>query len=214
MIRGDLSNRLIHLTRGASLQDVVGNFLSILRSGTLRGSNRNIRGGFNCICFSEAPLGVLTQALAAPPQNGMRYAPFGVIVGKTWLFQQGGRPVIYQSNDEYETLMDVQKFRHVRYEPHRDVDYTWEREWRIQTDILRLDPRETTFVVPTRGWEEKFHREHIDQVATNSSILQLSLDEPMPWHFVALEDLGVEGFDGYEVVDLECRTSRGGGVRT
>jgi hypothetical protein len=198
MIRGDLSNRLVHLTRGTSPQEAAQNFVSIFREGALRGSNGHIRGGFNCVCFSEAPLGVLTQALAAPPENGMRYSPFGVIVSKSWLFQKGGRPVIYQAHDEYDLLADAQKFRHVRYEPHRNVDHTWEREWRIQTDSLALEPSETTFVVPTRAWERRFHQEHIDDVATTSFLLEIPLDDPMPWHFVVLEDLGVEGFDEYD----------------
>jgi hypothetical protein len=169
-------------------------FLSIIKEGALRGSSRDIRGGFNCVCFSEAPLSVLTHALAAPPENGMRYAPFGVIVSKTWLYQQGGRPVVYQSNDEYDLLEDELKFKHVRYEPP-SIDYTWEREWRIKTDSLRLVSEETTFIVPTREWERKFHNEHIDEVAVTSFLLELPLDDPMPWHFVVLQDLGIEGFD-------------------
>jgi hypothetical protein len=197
MIRGDLSNRLVHLTRGTSPQNAAENFLSVFRSGLLRGSNGYIRGGFNCVCFSEAPLSVLTQALASPPENGMRYAPFGVIVGKSWLFEKGGRPVIYQSHEEYELLSNAQQFRHVRYEPHRGIDHTWEREWRIHTDALQLEPQETTFVVPTRAWERRFHQEHIDEVASVSALLEVPLDDPMPWHFVVLEDLGVEGFDEY-----------------
>jgi hypothetical protein len=198
VIRGDLSNRLIHLTRGATPQEAAANFVSILREGKLRGSNGLIRGGFNCVCFSEAPLGVLTQALASPPADGIRYAPFGVIVSKTWLFQNGGRPVVYQAHDEYDVLPDALKFRHVRYEPHRGIDYTWEREWRVRTDTLALEPAETTFVVPTRGWEHRFHQEHLDEVASTSFILEIPVDDPMPWHFVVLEDLGVEGFDEYD----------------
>ena len=197
MIRGDLSNRLVHLTRGATPKEASDSFLSIFRDGVLRGSNKDIRGGFNCVCFSEAPLNVLTHALAAPPENGMRYAPFGVIVSKTWLYQQGGRPVIYQAHDEYNLLPEELKFKHVRYEPP-NIDYTWEREWRIQTDALKLVPAETTFVVPTRDWERKFHEEHIDEVATLSFLIELPMDDPMPWHFIVLEDLGVEGFDDYK----------------
>jgi hypothetical protein len=197
MIRGDLSNRLIHLTRGTTSKEASEKFLSIVRESRLLGSNGYIRGGANCVCFSEAPLSVLTHTLSAPTENGMRYAPFGVIVSKSWLFQQGGRPVIYQSHDEYDALPDALKFRHVRYEPHRGIDHTWEREWRINVDELPLVSSEVTFVVPTREWERRFHQEHIDEVATTSFLLEIPLDDPMPWHFIALEDLGVEGFDDY-----------------
>lgn len=197
MIRGDLSNRLIHLTRGPTLQEAAANFQSILSQGCLLGSNRDIRGGFNCVCFSEAPLGTLTQTLAAPTENGMRYSAFGVIVSKIWLFNQGGRPVIYQANEEYVHLPDSLKYRHVRYEPHRGIDHTWEREWRIQTDRLTLCPDETTFVVPTRRWENEFHQRHITTVATLSSMIEVPIPTRMPCHFVVLEDLGIEGFDDY-----------------
>lgn len=197
MICGDLSNRLIHLTRGMTPQEAANTFLSIFREGRLRGSNGFIRGGFNCVCFSEAPLGTLTQALAAPPKNGMRYAPFGVVVSKRWLFSQGGRPVIYQAHEEYELLHDSLKFRHVRYEPHRGIDHTWEREWRIHADNMVLQPDETTFVVPTRAWERRFHEEHADDMAKLNYAVNIPIVEPAPWHFVVLEDLGVEGFDEY-----------------
>src|SRR5688572_26321483 len=104
LIRGDLSNRVVHLTRGATPQEASDRFSSILKEGILRGSNGYIRGGFNCVCFCEAPLGVLAHALRAPQEHGIRYAPFGVMVSKVWLFRQGGRPVIYQAHGEYDLL--------------------------------------------------------------------------------------------------------------
>lgn len=198
MIRGDLSNSLIHLTRGTDSQEAADHFQSIFREGVLRGSNGYIRGGFNCVCFSEAPLGILTQALAAPPRDGMRYSPFGVMVSKSWLFQRGGRPVIYQADEEFAVLPEVIKYRHVRYEPHRGVDYTWEREWRLCVGDLPLDPAETTFIVPNRRWEQRFQQEHVNRVASNSFIIGLPQNAPMPWHFVVLEDLGVKGFEEYD----------------
>jgi hypothetical protein len=122
-----------------------------------------------------------------------------VIVSKVWLFNQGGRPVIYQANDEYDQLPDSLKYRHVRYEPHRGIDHTWEREWRIQTDRLPLCPDETTFVVPTRRWESEFQQRHIAGVAAASSIIEVPIPTRMPWHFVVLEDLGIEGFGDYDL---------------
>lgn len=41
------------------------------------------------------------------------------------------------------------RYRHVRYEPDRGIDHTWEREWRIRTDELILDPKQTLVVIPT-----------------------------------------------------------------
>ena len=199
MIRGDLSNRLIHLTKGADINDSVTNFINIIREGRLIGGNGHVRGRYNCVCFSEAPISTLSQVLANPSVHGMRYAPLGIMVDKSWLFDQGGRPVIYQPDDEYDLLPEKLKFRHVRYEPNRAIDHTWEREWRICTNELFLDPAQVTLVVPTREWEERFQQEHVDfqqgWVQAVGDIAALGIDR-FPWHFIVLEDLGVEFVDG------------------
>ena len=160
MIRDDLSSRLIHLTRGET-QVAADTFRTIIEERKLLGGSGCIKGEFKCACFSEAPLSKLTQILANPTPHGMRYKPFGVMVQKEWLFNQGGRPVIYQPDGEYDLLHDSQRYRHVRYEPP-DVDFTWEREWRIQKDELILDPSETTLIVPTRAWEKWAQDQHMD----------------------------------------------------
>jgi hypothetical protein len=70
-------------------------------------------------------------------------------VSKKWLFAQGGRPVIYDHPKVFDSISEDQKYRFVPYDPEKGVDFTWEREWRIKTDYLRLDPKETLIVVPT-----------------------------------------------------------------
>ena len=192
MIRGDLSNRLVHLTRGPSYAEAAAVFEKIIEAGKLLGGTGYIRGGYRCVCFSEAPLNVLAQSLAVPLEGGMRYAPFGVMVSKTWLFQQGGRPVIYQAHDEFELLHESQMFRHVRYEPHLNKDHTWEREWRIRSDELPLHPSETTFIVPTRDWVAKYHAVHADDMSMLNYNMSIPIVDPPPWHFVVLADLGIE----------------------
>jgi hypothetical protein len=193
MIRGDLSECLVHLTRAVTHSAAAQAFLQIIKSRQLIGSSRDIRGASKCVCFSEAPISILVQALSLPPEEGMRYAPFGVMVRKQWLFAQGGRPVIYQPEEEFELLHEQQRFRHVRYDPNKEQDYTWEREWRVRTDILPLNPAEVTFVVPTRAWEERFLKEHAGRESSKSwfdSDLAMSI-APSPWHFMVLEDLGL-----------------------
>jgi hypothetical protein len=195
MIRGDLSNCLVHLTRGVDHAAAADAFLRIFRSKQLLGSSRDIRGGYKCVCFSEAPISVLAQALSLPPSQGMRYAPFGVMVRKEWLFSKGGRPAIYQPEAEFELLHEDIRFRHVRYDPVKGHDYAWEREWRIQTDQLHLDPAQVTFVIPNRAWEERFLDEHAGSQL--GLTMMFRTDMPLsigrsPWHFIALEDLGLQ----------------------
>ncbi len=192
MIRDDLSDRLVHLTRGETEQAAANRFLSIVEKGAIQGGTTCIRGGYRCVCFSEAPLSKLAAILANPGDHGMRYSPFGAMVSKRWLYERGGRPVIYQADHEFDSLPEDLRYRHVRYEPDA-VDFTWEREWRIQVDELALQPEETTLIAPTREWERWLLEKHMSRL----QIEAVAFDgwvrmPPPPWHFVVLEDLGVE----------------------
>ena len=194
MIRDDLSHNLIHLTRGPTFDDAARAFTKILEEKQLLGGTGCIKGGFRCVCFSEAPVSKLSQILANPMAHGMRYKPFGVMVDKAWLFERDGRPVIYQTDSEFELLHDQQKYRHVRYEPTNNVDFTWEREWRIHTDALLLDPKATTVVVPNREWETRILAPHEKKISRRAASgmggMPMSVIKS-PWHFITLEDLGV-----------------------
>jgi|JFJP01.1.fsa_nt_gi hypothetical protein len=191
MIRDDLSANLIHLTRGESDQAAADAFLSILKSQQLLGSARDIRGGYKCVCFSEAPLAKLAYLLASASQSAMRYKPFGVMIAKQWVFDKGARPVIYQPEAEYELLSEPLRYRHVRYEPGK-VDYTWEREWRIRADDIALEPDHITFIVPTRAWELWALKKHAEsQRVLNIAMQGLAPTKAFPWHFAVLEDMGV-----------------------
>jgi len=195
MIREDISNKLVHLTRGDTDQAAAEKFISIVEGRKLLGGTACIKGSYHCVCFSEAPLSKLTYILANPTANGMRYKPFGVMIDKSWLFTRGGRPVIYQPDSDFELLHDLQKYRHVRYE-HGTVDFTWEREWRIATTELEIDPSAATLVVPNRAWKKWALNRHTSMLslralALNGMIGPRSVTE-FPWHFVVLEDLGVE----------------------
>lgn len=160
LARRDLAALAIHWTRTdpggfldeAPRRDARTVLEQILGESFLRGGNRFIRGGHICVCFTEAPLAemvsLFASAAAAGEANALRYEPFGVGVPKEWLFQRGGRPVIYQPDAEYERLPAEIQWRHCRYEPP-GVDFTWEREWRIPTDRLDLDRAQTWVFVPT-----------------------------------------------------------------
>ncbi len=192
LIRDDLSDRLIHLTRGETNQEAAQAFLGIIESKALTGGTGYIKGKFRCVCFSEAPIGKLSHILANPSVHGMIYSPFGVMVSKEWLFSKGGRPVIYQPDSEFELLDECQKYRHKIYEPDMGVDFTWEREWRLKTYSLKLDPSETTLVVPNRAWADYFFNKHTTGLS-GMAMLTAGFTGPSkyPWHFIALEDLGV-----------------------
>ena len=82
----------------------------------------------------KAPIKALRQMLMKPGVHGVRYKPFGVILTKKWLFEQCGRPVIYQADLEYASLPEEMRWRHVRYEPQIEpaIDFSGKREWKYE----------------------------------------------------------------------------------
>lgn len=194
LIRDDMSTRLIHLTRDHEGGPTASETLrAILEEGKLRGGTGEIFNGIRCVCFSEAPISKLGTILQKPSVHGFPYGPYGVMVSKEWLFRQGGRPVIYQTDQEVEILPPELHFRHKVYNPPA-VDFTWEREWRIEAFDLELDPDETTVIIPTRDWAEKEKDAYASKAARAMSVLHCPMPRVFlkdPWHYIALEDLGV-----------------------
>lgn len=174
LVRRDIGNLLFHFTRSPKEQFVevdfghgnkmsmTGSASSVLRKILYEGRLRATSGwtyGQNCICFTEAPIQEFNSVfalveIASSESQRPRYEPYGIAVSKRWLFKQGGRPVIYDHPNAFTSYPEDQKYRFVPYDPVNGIDFTWEREWRINTDYLALDPKETLVVVPTS--EEAF----------------------------------------------------------
>lgn len=158
MVRTDLSYDLIHWIKGESNEEAFDVMRSIVREQCIRGGTGHIKGGYQCVCFTEAPQNTFHDIIR-------RYRPFGIRVSKKWLYNEGGRPVIYQAEDEYDALPESHRWRHVRYEPGANppVDFTWEREWRINADSLPLPPGEARLVLPKADWAAGLEAEHLEE---------------------------------------------------
>lgn len=128
--RPDISEKVIHFTRGATYDDALTMLLTIVSEGRLLGGAGMIRGGYKCVCFTEAPLPAIAGGFVNP-ESFSRYSPFGLMFDKSWLYANGGRPVIYQPDTDFNALPEDMRWRHVRYEPLAvpPIDFTWEREW-------------------------------------------------------------------------------------
>jgi hypothetical protein len=182
-MRDDIGNKLVHLTKGTGEDtarhrgEAATNLANILAERTLRGGCGFIKGKHLCVCFSEAPIGKLSQILASKDPDGFKYQPYGILVDKKWLFSKGGRPVIYGPDDDYGKLPDDMKYRHVRFwlSDQYTIDHTWEREWRIKTRALIIRPQDVTVVVPDRTAKDSF--------------VDLGYGD---WHYISLSDLGVD----------------------
>ena len=161
MPRQDISEKLIHFTKGDTYDDAFERLRSIVAERRLIGGSHLIKGAYTCVCFSEAPLSSLENGLLNSSAYS-RYAPFGVVFDKKWVFDNGGRPVIYEPESEFDWLPETHRWRHVRYEPTaaEPIDFSWEREWRIQTNELRFGPSVGAIVVPDRDWARLLLNEH------------------------------------------------------
>lgn len=149
MIREDLSELLIHWTSGMNNQEAFDVLYKIITSEVIQGSTNCIKGSYRCVCLTETP----ARCFSFQKRS---YKPFGIGVTKKYLYSLGGRPVIYESDKEFNILPDNVKWRHVLYDPCLEppIDFTWEREWRIKEDVY-LDLQEVLIVVPDADWEVK-----------------------------------------------------------
>jgi hypothetical protein len=192
-IRDDLSEKLIHLTRSDEVSSGRDKFLKILDQKEIFGTNVSIRSKQSCICFSEAPISSLGRIIAAKEKN-VRYTPYGFMFSKEYIFSLGGRPVIYQTENEYTFLPQELQYKHVAFEllkEQKTIDWTWEREWRLKAEKLSLDSKKVTLIIPNRILlEEIIGRDQSRKRAVSPRIF--GAFPQTQWHFIVLEDLGFE----------------------
>lgn len=130
--REDISEYLFHFTKE---KDAIHTLKIIL-------SQQCLKKGEKCpICFTEAPLFFLPKMfeliMKCYPDRPM-YAPYGIGFKKDYIFERGGRPVIYGKKEEEDLLPDNLKWRFVEYNPNH-YDFTWLREWRINVPELHFN---------------------------------------------------------------------------
>ena len=194
--RRDISDKLIHFTSGENLEEAFQRLCNIVRERRISGTREKIKGGYKCVCFTEAPLTSLRDGLVNPDAYS-RYSPFGIIFEKRRIFELGGRPVIYQPVAEFEGLPNEYRWRHVTYEPNMDepIDFTWEREWRIKCGALCFDPSNAGIVVKDASWAQRLISEHMAEQdfmvyqyseLLDDEMLAEQYREPFPWRIVKL----------------------------
>ncbi|MFW6149871.1 MAG: hypothetical protein ACOC6D_08435 [Atribacterota bacterium] len=197
MARKDLSDYLIHFTKDENYELAFKRLKNIIKEKTILGTSNKIKGGYNCVCFSEAPITVLKNGLVNPEYYS-NYSPFGIMIKKEYIFAKAGRPVIYQTDNEFNQLPDNIRWRHVRYEPLNDlpIDFTWEREWRIKCSKLRFDEKTASIIVLNESWANRLINDHEEE--QDYKILEYSLlfndknlahlyYEPFSWNLILLQ---------------------------
>jgi len=168
--RIDLSNYLIHFTKGADEtgdQGAYNNLKSIIRDESIYANNGDIRGGYNCVCFTEAPIDCLKISSGIVCYDGkQRYSNYGIMIPKIDIYNLGGRPAIYTDPEDFDLLPDHLKYRYVRFEPLKNIavtdskcDFTWEREWRLGQSITLNQLSNYDIIVPSLSVGEQLIRE-------------------------------------------------------
>jgi hypothetical protein len=187
----------MHLVRAHNPNDAFLILRKIVAERRLIGGDGFIRGGFKCVCFTEAPIQSLREVFSLISRERRSFQPYGVMMGKEYLFSLGGRPVIYQPDAEFDALPAVIRYRHVRYDPTADppIDFTWEREWRLRTDELDLSPSNCVLIVRTDAERETLLTDHADREYVRKWELQFMVgaqaelypDEDFPWLVMSVE---------------------------
>lgn len=167
--RVDLSSRVTHLTKGDTDDEAFKNLISILEEKCIRASKTGsnfINGDIPAVCLQEAPLIAIAENLQyeeklreEDEKQRIRYLGFGIRFHKDFIYQNNGRPVIYDdTNQAKEYLHKSDWWRIVRLDlsdENHMIDWTHEREWRVPGDLL-FDYSQCEIIVPSPVYYHKF----------------------------------------------------------
>jgi hypothetical protein len=166
--RVDLTTSVVHLTRpsivGGEELTHIDILWKILLEKTIKASSTAtgfICGDRTAVCFQDAPIQSIMQNLFhekqyrnAAPGAKVRYMGAGLIFDKLYIYNKGGRPVIYdRTNDAKRYLPKDEWWRIVNFDltDNNDlIDWTHEREWRHPGDMT-FDRKDVTVLVSGRS---------------------------------------------------------------
>lgn len=172
--RMDYGSQITHLTRSVihdghqyTALDVV---IKILRERKIIGSTTSpgfIIGNQPAVCFQDAPPYSICEnidyewKLNKEKKNGkIRYEACGIMFQKPYIYQKGGRPVLYEKKEIAQKMLPKNEWwRIVNFDlsdPNKFIDWTHEREWRLPGD-LNFDIGNATVVVMNAEQFKLFH---------------------------------------------------------
>jgi hypothetical protein len=128
--------------------------IHILETNTIRGSSRNIRGGFKAVGFTDASDTNLSELLRYRPRLVNPYfEPYGIGIRREFAAKFDIRPVTYVRPDAYEQLGDAEK---AYYQSAGSDGEKWrkENEWRFVGDLCLKDFPQEYFRVIVPFMEE------------------------------------------------------------
>jgi hypothetical protein len=205
-VRRDISKYLWHFVGRAKSEQ---SFESILSSRTIKGSVDRDTGS-TVICFSETPLSEhIRQDKTLHDSAYARLSLYGFGFEKSLLYAKGCLPVIYQPRVLLDELPAKFRHRHVdlRLDGDRPVDYSWQREWRLEAPELEFTPQEVILVVdnlrPFRDWlwdiEVDYEYEGGGEYSMNGGLVK-------QWDFIPLRHVEIESDKDITVCKTEDYT--------
>lgn len=171
--RSDMSSQLVHLTRSTVLNgrqvgpvDVLTKILLERRIAASNTQTGFIVGDVPATCFQDAPVYAVAQNIYAEQQYRevvaeakVRYVGVGLMFNKAYVYQRGGRPVVYEDTERAKELLPEDEWwRIVRFnlsDEENIIDWTHEREWRVPGGF-DFDLDEATVLVPSKFGFDRF----------------------------------------------------------
>ncbi len=168
----DYSPFLVHLTKDDF--DYAGEFLisakdvldTILNEKTLRAYNHfclfspnleepqnvSLQDKFKVVCFTETPIDQINVLLEGVSGRNFKPKPYGLVLKKDYIRQQGGNPVFYTTKEIAKPLWSlywplceeeqeqssegVCELLALVNRCDKDMDFHWEREWRFVGNLV------------------------------------------------------------------------------
>ena len=172
--RNDMAARITHLTRGQTDDEAFGNLWKILVDKKLNGSGNSgfINGKTKAVCFQELPLSAIAENLMYEEMLGdkIRYSAFGIRFHKKYIYDKGGRPVIYENKEVMKSLLPKEEYWRIvdldLTNPDSFVDWTHEREWRVPNE-LKFNYEDIEVIVKTGEYYRQLVKRCIDENRTD-----------------------------------------------
>lgn len=170
--RNDMVVRVTHLTKGQSNDEAFERLWKILVDKKLNGGNGYVSGDRKVVCFQDIPLNALAENLMYEKalDDKVRYSPFGIRFSKPFIYQKGGRPVIYENSKKMKLLLpSTEYWRIVDFNlDNREscIDWSHEREWRVPDELV-FDYKDVEVIVKNEKYYRMFVQRCIEKERTD-----------------------------------------------
>ena len=163
-------SRITHLTHGKDNDEAFENLWKILIDKKINGSGNSgfINGRRKAVCLQELPLSAIAENLIYEEtlNDKVRYSPFGIRFYKGFIYNKGGRPVIYEDKDVMKSLLPESEYWRIvdlnLSKKDSFVDWRHEREWRVP-DELSFNYSNIEVIVKHVEYYRKLVKRCIDQ---------------------------------------------------